>query len=96
MMTDLNHVNDERAAAYLDTQDAAADWTPGGDGFAASFDEWNAKRWMIGLPPGDFSDYLDAIGQRNPIVALLARKWATEDNGAGDVPASEFSGDVPF
>lgn len=32
-MSDMNHVNDGRMAAHLDdTDDAAADWTPGGDG----------------------------------------------------------------
>ena len=62
MMTDLNHVNDERAAAYLDTQDAAADWTPEGDGFAASYDEWNAIRAHTGQMPGTYTEYLEAIG----------------------------------
>ena len=85
----------ERLAAYLDTQDAATDWTPGGDGYALSYDEWLAEQAHTGKPGGDFAAYLASIA-RDPIVAMLARKWATEDNGAGDVPAEEFSGDVPF
>lgn len=64
-MTDLNHVNDGHTADYLDEQDAAADWTPGGiwtDGFAESYDEWNAIRGNTGLGPGTYTEYLEAIG----------------------------------
>ncbi len=61
----------ERIAAYLDTQDAAEDRTPGGDGES------------------------DPAG-RSPIVAMLARRWASESNGAGELPADWMNGEPPF
>lgn len=102
-MTDLNHVNDERADAHLDEQDAAEDWTPGGDGdfaHAPSYDEWNAIRAHTGKAPGTFDEYLADIGKPlaiNPIVAMLARRWASESNGAGELPADwNMTAEVPF
>ncbi len=63
-MTDLNHVNDERTDAHLDDIDGpAADWMPGGDGFALSYNEWLAARLANGQPAGEFDEYLEALGQ---------------------------------
>ena len=99
-MTDLNHVNDERADAHLDEQDAAEDWTPGGDGdfaHAPSYDEWNAIRANTGKAPGTFGEYLaDITPAINPIVAMLARRWAGERNGAGELPADWIEAEPPF
>lgn len=94
-MSDLNHVNDDRM------DDAATDWTPGGDGdfaHAPSYDEWNAIRQHTGQPAGEFGEYLADIGRSpiNPIVAMLARRWASESNGAGELPADWINGPVPF
>ncbi len=68
---DMPDVAAERIAAYLDTQDTAEDWTPGGDGES------------------------DPAG-RSPIVAMLARRWASESNGAWELPADWMNGPVPF
>ena len=58
-MSNLNHVNDDRTDAHLDDIDGpAADWTPGGDGFALSYDEWLAARLANGQPAGEFDEYL--------------------------------------
>lgn len=96
----------ERMAAHLDAVDAAEDWTPEPTDaqFAPSFDEWNATRQHTGKAPGTFTDYLadindrdDAAGGRNPIVAMLARRWASESNGAGELPADwNMTAEVPF
>jgi len=57
-------VNDERIDEYLhglDGLDAAAEWWPEDgvwDGFALSFDEWNARRVAAGLPAGTLDEYL--------------------------------------
>lgn len=32
----------------------------------------------------------------NPIVAMLARRWAAKINGAGELPADWINGPVPF
>lgn len=88
----------ERMAAYLDTQDAAADWTPEGPGHSLSYDEWNAIRAGQGYPPAEFADYLEYLRNdaASVIVGMLARRWARESNGAGDLPADWIDGPVPF
>lgn len=59
---------EDRRDAYLDTIDTAADWTPLDallDGYAPSFDEWNAQRLLAGQPAGTFDDYLTEIGENH-------------------------------
>lgn len=103
---DTPDVAAERMAAHLDAVDAAELWQPEPTDaqFAPSFDEWNAIRGVLGQLPGTFSDYLADIndrdataGGRNPIVAMLARRWAGESNGAGELPADwNMTAEVPF
>lgn len=60
-------MNDERIDEYLrglDGLDAAVEWWPEDgvwDGFALSFDEWNARRVASGQAAGLFGDYVQAI-----------------------------------
>ena len=65
-------MNDERTDDYLaaiDAQTVAPDLFP----FPPSFDEWNAIRANVGLPHGDFWQYLtelDRAGTRRAYDAL--------------------------
>ncbi len=61
---------EERERDYLNDLDAAADWTPEGDGFPPSFDEWNALRAHAGREPGDFTEYLSTLRGADAIYAL--------------------------
>ena len=51
-----------------------------------------------GYPPAEFADYLEYLRNdaASVIVGMLARRWARESNGAGDLPADWIDGPVPF
>lgn len=94
----MTHVNDERINSYLDDQDAVDLWTPEGDVHSLSYDEWNAIRAGQGQPPAEFADYLEYLRNdaASAVVRMLARRWASESNGADELPANGIDGPVPF
>lgn len=59
----------ERMAAYLDTQDAAADWMPGGDG--CELDEAGQVgplSWQL--------YFIRAAARRGDVIPLTPEEWA--------------------
>lgn len=63
---------------------------PAAERMAAHLDAVDAAEdWT----PGGDGDITPAI---DPVVAMLARRWAKESNGAGELPADWIDGPVPF
>ena len=86
-MSNCEHVNDDRMTdAHLDDIDGpAADWTPGGDGFALSYDEWLAARLANGQPAGEFDEYIREIDEAEKARLSWQLYWIRAEARRGEV-----------